>query len=107
MRYIMIGLALAGCAGEPDSEASAERTKVGYTAFEAGGAEIPQGAIDPVSGEWVPTDTAHKSLYEGLTYYFASKANVEAFDRRPHAFVTPDGYLKKPLDEVRREAEVK
>jgi len=63
--------------------------------------------VGPVNGDWVPKDTAHKATYEGMTYYFSSPENMEAFERRPHEFVTADGYLRKPLDEVRREAEVK
>ena len=113
MRYIVTGITLAGLAGcawfggdEPD-KADAEKTKVGYSAYELNEIDAPQGAIDPVSGEWVPKDTVYKSLYEGLTYYFSSGENMNAFDRRPHDFVTADGYLRKPLDEVRREAEVR
>ena len=112
MRYIVAGIVLAGlagCAGSESEEArDVDRTKVGYSAYELNGApDAPQGAIDPVNGEWVPKDTAYKTLYEGLTYYFSAKENMEAFERRPHDFVTSDGYLKRPLDEVRREADVK
>lgn len=116
MRYIVTGIVLAGMAGcawfgGDDREAKgdeANKTKVGYTAHELNGdSGAPAGAIDPVTGEWVPKDTAHKAMYEGLSYYFASKDNMEAFQRKPHDFVTADGYLRRPLDEVRREAEVK
>ena len=115
MRYVVTGIVLAGLAGcawfgDDDREAKrdGDRTKVGYSSYELNGKSgAPQGAIDPVSGDWVPKDTAHKATYEGLTYYFASKENMESFERRPHEFVTADGYMKKDLDEVRREADVK
>lgn len=115
MRYIVTGIVLAGlggCAwfGGDDEQAREDenRTKVGYTAYELDGdTGAPAGALDPVTGEWVPKDTAHKAVYEGMTYYFASKDNMESFMRGPHEFVTADGYLRKPLEDVRREAEVK
>ena len=111
MRYIVTGIVIAmaaGCAGNPEDSADAEKTKVGYTTYELTNEPgAPQGAIDAVSGDWVPKDSAYKTLYEGLTYYFSSKENMEAFERRPHDFVTADGYLRKPLDDVRREAEVR
>jgi YHS domain-containing protein len=115
MRYIVTGIVLASVAGcswfggdSREANKDNDRTKVGYSSYELNGqAGAPQGAIDPVSGDWVPRETAHKATYESMTYYFASKDNMETFERRPHEFVTADGYLRKPLDEVRREAEVK
>lgn len=115
MRYVVTSIivaSVAGCAwfGGDDREAKGDgdRTKVGYSSYELNGQTgAPQGAIDPVSGDWVPKDTGHKAMYEGMNYYFSSRENMEAFERRPHEFVTADGYLRKPLDEVRREAEVK
>ena len=109
MRYVVTGIALAalaGCAGDSTSS-DVDRTKVGYSVDELRQSGAPQGAIDPVSGEWVPEGTLAKTSYEGMTYYFAAEQNREAFERRPHEFVTADGYLRRPLDEVRREAEVK
>lgn len=116
MRYVVTGIVLAGLAGcawfgGDSSEAKkddASRTKVGYSTYDLNDESgAPTGAIDPVSGQWVPKDTAHKASYEGLSYYFASQENMESFQRRPHDFVTADGYLRKPLEEVRREADVK
>ena len=111
MRYVVASIlaaCVAGCAGDREAARDGDRTKVGYSSYELNGQTgAPQGAVDPVNGDWVPKDTAHKATYEGMTYYFSSPENMEAFERRPHEFVTADGYLRKPLDEVRREAEVK
>ena len=68
----------------------------------------------PVSAEdWEAR--ARETLEQGPFDYVAGgagsestvRANREAFERRPHEYVTADGYLRRPLDEVRREAEVK
>lgn len=113
MRTAAIGTvlaALAGCAwfeGDPEPE-EGTGTKVGYAPFEAdGGERTPEGAIDPVTGEWVRGEARFTASYEGLTYFFASEESRETFRQRPYAFVTEDGYLRKPLDEIRREAEAK
>ena len=119
MKYLVTGLVLAGLAGcawfggDDDEDRHSrrvddDRTKVGYSSQDLDGqGGAPQGALDPVSGEWVPQDTAYKAQYEGMTYYFTSKDNMEAFQRRPSDFVTADGYLRKNLDDVRKGAEVK
>lgn len=96
-----------GRADEVDRVDEREGTKVGFTRDEVLDDETGDTAIDPVNGEVVRQNTRFTMTWEGLTYYFDSEDNREAFEDNPEAYVTEDGYLKRPLDEVRREAQVK
>ena len=46
-------------------------------------ANVPEAAIDPVSGEAVRTAQALTSVYQGKIYYFASKENRDRFEAAP------------------------
>lgn len=48
--------------------------------------DVPEAAVDPVSGETVRTGQALTSLYEGKVYYFASKENRERFEAAPQQY---------------------
>ncbi|MBS0324928.1 MAG: YHS domain-containing protein [Proteobacteria bacterium] len=50
------------------------------------GANVPEAALDPVSGEAVSTARALTSVYEGRIYFFASKENRERFEAAPQEF---------------------
>lgn len=43
----------------------------------------PQESVDPVSGERVSAAGAVNTTYAGRIYYFASRANCEAFEADP------------------------
>ena len=123
MKYFVAGALLAGLAGcawfgggedddaqrtETGQADGAERIRVGHPVddYDEGAAQR-QWAFDPVTGERIPQDALFKTEWEGMTYYFSSEDSLEAFRKEPTAYVTEDGYLKKPLDQVQREAEVK
>ena len=81
--------------------------KVGFDRDEALDEELGDTAIDPVSGEVVRQRTTHTMQWKGLTYYFDSEDNREAFEDNPEQYVTEEGYLKRSMKDARREAEVK
>lgn len=47
---------------------------------------LPEAAIDPVSGAAVRTADALASAYQGKIYYFASKENRERFEAAPQDY---------------------
>lgn len=129
MKYAIVAALLAGTAGcawfdgdddddrrtgraEPTERVDGvdrdDRVKVGFTRNEVYDDPTGDTAIDPVSGEVVRQDwTRHTMVWKGMTYFFESEDNLEAFEDNPETYVTKDGYLKKSVDDVRREAEVK
>lgn len=61
------------------------------------GESVPQAesesSIDPVSGQAVDMQTAVTSVYQGKTYYFATREN------RDHFEAAPEQYAAKPQAE--------
>ena len=62
-------------------------------------ANVPEAAIDPVSGEAVRTAQALTSVYQGKIYYFASKENRDRFEAAPqeHAHMAA-GHPVRPAE---------
>lgn len=48
--------------------------------------QMPEAAIDAVSGEAVRTEHAVTSIYQGKIYYFASKENRDRFESAPQDY---------------------
>ncbi len=55
----------------------------------AGGHQPEAGSnIDPVSGQAVDPQTAVTSVYQGRTYYFATRENRDRFEAAPEQYAT-------------------
>ncbi|HYE97647.1 MAG TPA: YHS domain-containing protein [Planctomycetota bacterium] len=48
---------------------------------------------DPVTGERVESDTAHRYDHMGRTYYFSSEENMRRFRENPSAYVDNEGRI--------------
>lgn len=70
------GMGHGGHGGGQDSEPRQPQTS----------GEMPEAAVDPVSGEAVRTEHAVTSIYQGKIYYFASKENRDRFEAAPQDY---------------------
>jgi YHS domain-containing protein len=76
---VAILLALvAGCRGSKPTPDAADP---------GGRADPTRGGKDPVAGDWIQKQKPVQREYNGSVFYFRDKAEAEAFDAHPVAYV--------------------
>lgn len=90
---ILAGLVLANLAIQPMAQGADEHNTVpGMT---AAGAPLGLHGFDPVAfvelGNRTEGSARFTGTHDGVAYYFATQANLDAFERNPHRFVPQNG----------------
>ena len=80
---VMAGLAAYGCGGGKDTPSPQPNATLGEEQ-----ADSVHTERDPVCGMFVDPKTAHKSDFEGKTYYFCSAEDKAKFDKEPDRYLS-------------------
>jgi YHS domain-containing protein len=65
----------------------------GQAGYRTSRADLPGAAFDPVGGMAVKISDAVTSVYQGRTFYFASRENRDRFEQGPERYVRAGGSL--------------